>query len=103
MEDVLTFDRIVNQLLVNPDTAIVNVLIHPVVFPFILWDGEAFELLGDFHFNLDVTLIVLLKLLPFIRSMVGEVTSAILIGLRRFARCTEVAHKLFTSSDLLPW
>lgn len=103
MEDALTFDGIIHQLLVNPDTTIINVLIHPVVFPFILRDRKAFELLSDFHFNFDVTLIVLLELLTFIGSMVGEVTSAILIRLRGFARCAKVANKFLTSSNLLPW
>ena len=92
MEDVLTFDRIVNQLLVNPDTAIINVLIHPVVFPFILRNRKAFELLCDLHFYFYIALVVLFELLPLVGRMIRKVTSTVLIGFRGFARCTKEAN-----------
>ena len=101
MEDVLTFDGVVDQLLINPNTAIINILVHPLIFPFILGNRKVFEFLCDFHFNLDVALVVLFELLPLIRGMIRRVASAVLIGLSWFTRGAEVADQFFSSRNFL--
>ena len=92
MKFLLALDSIGNQLLINSNPTIINILIHPVVFPFILRDREAAELLSDFHFNFHITLVVLFELPPLVGGMVGEIASTMLIRFCGFARGTEIAH-----------
>lgn len=92
MKFLLTLDSIVKQLLIDPNPSVIDVLAHPVVFPFVLRDWEAAELLGNFHFNFHITLVILFKLLLFVGCMVGKITSAVLVGFCRLAGSAKVAY-----------
>ena len=94
-------DRLMHQLHVDGDTAIVDLLVEVILLPNVLRNWELCELLLNGHLDFDIPDVVALERFPFIRGMPGQVPGSASVRFRWRTRLAEVFDELLALGQLL--